>query len=63
LVFAMSQPSSQYLATPVGAQLLEHYARRDAVRHAAPLVPLRRVDVAQFLRALLGRRVSRNSAI
>ena len=28
-----------YLAKPVGQQLLVHYARRDAVRHAGPLLP------------------------
>ena len=25
--------------TPIGQQLLTHYARRDAVRHATPLFP------------------------
>lgn len=28
-----------YLAKPVGQQLLAHYAQRDAVRHAGPLLP------------------------
>ncbi|WP_172966158.1 hypothetical protein [Cupriavidus pauculus] len=46
----MHHPEASYLERPVGAQLLSHYARRDAVRHATPLVPLRLADVITFFR-------------
>lgn len=52
----MHQVDAKYLRTPVGQQLLEHYAGRDAVRHATPLLPLRLADVTGFARALFGRR-------
>lgn len=51
----MTHPDAQYFDTPVGAQLLKHYAARDAVRHATPLIPLGHADVVRFIAALLGR--------
>lgn len=49
-----------YLAKPVGQQLLAHYAQRDAVRHAGPLLPFSR----SFLRSWFGsgRALDRNAA-
>ena len=35
----MQYPEASYLNRPVGAQLLRHYAHRDAVRRATPLLP------------------------
>ncbi|TXI81176.1 MAG: hypothetical protein E6Q40_13950 [Cupriavidus sp.] len=52
--YPRTYPDSQYLDMRVGAQLLKHYARRDAVRHATPLVPVRFADIVRFLRALGG---------
>jgi hypothetical protein len=52
----MNYPDARYHGTPVGEQLLEHYARRDSVRHATPLVPLRWTDLGAFARALFGRK-------
>jgi len=46
---------ASYLDTPVGEQLLRHYASRDAVRHATPLIPLRAADVLRFVQCLFGR--------
>lgn len=51
----MTHPDARYFDTPVGAQLLKHYATRDAVRHATPLIPLRHADVVRFIAALFGR--------
>lgn len=52
----MTQPDAQYFDVPVGAQLLKHYAARDAVRHATPLIPLRHEDICRFFGALFGRK-------
>ncbi|MCD9122719.1 hypothetical protein [Cupriavidus sp. UGS-1] len=46
---------ASYLKTPVGQQLLRHYAARDAVRHATPLIPLRIADVLRFVQCLFDR--------
>ncbi|MFX5494156.1 hypothetical protein ABTD62_20675 [Acinetobacter baumannii] len=46
---------ASYLETPVGQQLLRHYAPRDAVRHATPLIPLRAADLLRFVQCLFGR--------
>ncbi|SOZ27980.1 conserved hypothetical protein [Cupriavidus taiwanensis] len=51
----MQSPEQRYLSQPVGQQLLRHFAARDAVRHASPLVPLRLRDIGRFLLALGGR--------
>ncbi|MGO4329740.1 hypothetical protein AB4Z48_06410 [Cupriavidus sp. 2TAF22] len=36
----MSYPTPSYFRQSVGEQLLAHYARRDAVRHCTPLLPI-----------------------
>ncbi|WP_197497597.1 hypothetical protein [Cupriavidus sp. D384] len=41
----MNYPDASYFDRPVGEQLLSHFARRDAVRHATPLLPLRFADL------------------
>ena len=46
----MNYPDASYLDRPVGEQLLSHFARRDAVRHASPLLPLRFADLLALLR-------------
>lgn len=51
----MLSPEQRYLSQPVGQQLLRHFAARDAVRHASPLMPLRLRDIARFFLALGGR--------
>lgn len=54
----MQSPEQRYLSQPVGQQLLRHFAARDAVRHATPLLPLlplRLRDIGRFLLALGGR--------
>lgn len=51
----MLSSEQRYLSQPVGQQLLRHFAARDAVRHATPLVPLRLRDIARFFLALRGR--------
>jgi hypothetical protein len=58
----MIHPDAQYFDTPVGAQLLKHYASRDAVRHATPLIPLRHADVVRFIGALFGRNAGPSAA-
>ncbi|MDQ0140788.1 hypothetical protein [Cupriavidus necator] len=50
----MQSSEQSYLSQPVGQQLLRHFAARDAVRHASPLVPLRWRDICRFFRALRG---------
>lgn len=50
----MRYPEASYLNTPVGEQLLQHYASRDQIRHATQLFPLRLADLGNFLRALTG---------
>jgi hypothetical protein len=50
----MRYPDSRYLNTPVGQQLLAHYAGRDQVRHTTKLIPVRFADVVRFVRALGG---------
>ena len=51
-----SHPYFQYRNTPVGEQLLRHYAARDAVRHSTPLLPIRLADIGRFVMSLFGRR-------
>lgn len=51
----MQSPEQRYLSQSVGQQLLHHFAARNAVRHATPLLPLRLRDVGRFLLALGGR--------
>lgn len=51
----MQSPEQRYLSQPVGQQLLHHFATRDAVRHATPLLPLRVRDIGRFLLAIGGR--------
>ncbi|MBB2917712.1 MULTISPECIES: hypothetical protein [Cupriavidus] len=51
----MQSSEQRYLSQPVGQQLLGHFAARDAVRHATPLVPLRLRDIGRFFLALGGR--------
>ncbi|MFJ5381247.1 hypothetical protein ACIPID_06220 [Cupriavidus sp. CER94] len=46
----MNYPDASYLDRPVGEQLLSHFARRDAVRHASPLLPLRLADLLALFR-------------
>jgi len=46
----MQYPDASYLGRPVGEQLLSHFARRDAVRHATPLLPFRFADLLARLR-------------
>ncbi|WP_196812933.1 MULTISPECIES: hypothetical protein [Cupriavidus] len=36
----MNYPTPSYFRQSVGEQLLAHYARRDAVRHSTPLLPI-----------------------
>lgn len=50
----MLSPEQRYLSQPVGQQLLRHFATRDAVRHASPLMPLRLRDIGRFIQALGG---------
>jgi hypothetical protein len=50
----MRYPEASYLNTPVGEQLLQHYASRDRIRHATALFPLRLADLGNFLRELFG---------
>jgi hypothetical protein len=45
----MRHVSPSYFNQPVGEQLLQHYARRDAVRHATPLLPFRFGALFSFL--------------
>ncbi|GJG94516.1 hypothetical protein [Cupriavidus pauculus] len=47
----MKYPDASYLSRPVGEQLLSHFARRDAVRHATPLLPFRLADLVALFRA------------
>lgn len=49
-----SHPYFAYRGATIGEQLLRHYAARDAVRHATPLVPIRWADIGRFLRAIFG---------
>lgn len=51
----MQSPVNRYLDRPVGQQLLPYYARRDAIRHATPLLPIGLADIGRFFHALLGR--------
>ncbi len=37
----MDYPTPAYFRQSVGEQLLAHYAKRDAVRHRTPLLPVR----------------------
>ncbi|AGW94483.1 hypothetical protein [Cupriavidus sp. DF5525] len=55
----MQSPEQCYLSQSVGQQLLRHFAARDAVRHATPLLPLRLRDIGRFLVALGGRTPNR----
>ena len=41
----MNYPDASYFDRPVGERLLSHFARRDAVRHATPLLPFRFADL------------------
>lgn len=52
----MKYPDASYLGRPVGEQLLSHFARRDAVRHATPLLPFRFADLLAFFRSGSSRR-------
>lgn len=47
----MKYPDASYFGRPVGEQLLSHFARRDAVRHATPLLPFRLADLVALFRA------------
>lgn len=47
----MQYPDASYLRRPVGEQLLSHFARRDAVRHATPLLPFRMADLLALFRS------------
>ncbi|TWG86025.1 hypothetical protein L602_002200000800 [Cupriavidus gilardii J11] len=49
-----SHPYFAYRGATIGEQLLRHYAARDEVRHATPLIPLRWSDVVRFVRSLFG---------
>lgn len=46
----MNYPDASYLDRPVGEQLLSHFARRDAVRHATPLLPFRFASLLALFR-------------
>lgn len=46
----MNYPDASYLDRPVGEQLRRHFARRDAVRHATPLLPFRFADLLALFR-------------
>ncbi|MFC4483966.1 MULTISPECIES: hypothetical protein [Cupriavidus] len=47
----MQYPDASYLGRPVGEQLRKHFARRDAVRHATPLLPVRLADLFALFRS------------
>lgn len=46
----MNYPDASYFSRPVGEQLLSHFARRDAIRHATPLLPFRFTDLFALFR-------------
>jgi len=52
----MQYPDASYFDRPVGEQLLSHFARRDAVRHATPLLPFRFTDLLALFRGAGARR-------
>jgi len=52
----MKYPDASYFGRPVGEQLLSHFARRDAVRHATPLLPFRLIDLLALFRGTSARR-------
>jgi hypothetical protein len=52
----MQYPDASYFDRPVGEQLLSHFARRDAVRHATPLLPFRFIDLLALFRGATARR-------
>jgi hypothetical protein len=52
----MNYPEASYFDRPVGEQLLSHFARRDAVRHATPLLPFRFADLFALFRSTTARR-------
>lgn len=47
----MQYPDASYLGRPVGEQLRKHFARRNAVRHATPLLPVRLADLFALFRS------------
>jgi len=51
----MTYPDASYLGRPVGEQLLSHFARRDTIRHATPLLPFRFADLLALLRGTTSR--------
>ena len=46
----MNYPDASYFDRPVGEQLLTHFARRDAIRRATPLLPFRFADLVALFR-------------
>ncbi|WP_202126864.1 hypothetical protein [Cupriavidus sp. SW-Y-13] len=52
----MNYPEASYFDRPVGEQLLSHFARRDAIRHATPLLPFRFADLVALFRGTSDRR-------
>jgi hypothetical protein len=52
----MNYPEASYFDRPVGEQLLSHFARRDAIRHATPLLPFRFADLFALFRSTTARR-------
>ncbi len=54
----MNYPDASYLGRPVGEQLLSHFARRDTVRHATPLLPFRFADLLALFRSTPTRRTT-----